>query len=116
MNIEQSLKHIKIKMLLTLFVLLFSTSGFAEIKDKRIFNNFYNSCMEERPSDITLNEMKKYCSCAGNNVMRDFTIQEILLIERDISLANSEEEEIKIAMANEKIFNIFSSCIEEIFQ
>ena len=60
------------KMLLTLFVLLFSTSGFAEIKDKRIFNNFYNSCMEERPSDITLNEMKKYCSCAGNNVMEGF--------------------------------------------
>tara|TARA_B100000700_G_C14318148_1_gene522388 strand:+ start:56 stop:373 length:318 start_codon:yes stop_codon:yes gene_type:complete len=103
------------KILSALIVLLIPSSLFAEIKDRRIYENFYDACMAQKTSTTTMSEMNRYCECSGNRIMKDFTLGEIMLIERDIALAKNEEEEIQIAYANDKLFNIIVQCSEEVF-
>ena len=108
-------KTLMIKTFLTLFILFFSYSALAEIKDKRIYNNFYDTCMEERVSDFSIQEQSTYCSCSGKKVMKEFTIKELILLEADLIQVN-EDEQIKIALANDKLLDIFVSCFSEIFE
>ena len=64
-----------------LFILVSVSNSFSEIKDKRVYDNFYNSCMLEKASNFTYQEMSTYCQCAGKAVMANFTVKELMILE-----------------------------------
>ena len=103
------------KIIYIFFLLLFTTNSYSEIKDKRVYDNFFNSCMEDRDPSITYNEMSNYCSCAANGVMKKFTVKELVLFESKISAA-SKEDELRVAAANEKFMNIIASCAAKLYE
>ena len=90
--------------------------SFSEIKDKRVWDNLYSSCMGEyNPSlGLTNNEFKKYCTCTANQVTKKFNVKELVLLESKIYKSNSEEEELKVLMANKKMEEIVADCISKI--
>ena len=59
-------------------------------------------------------EFKKYCSCSANQVTQKFNVKELVLLESKITKSNSEEEEIKVLMANKKMEEIVADCISKI--
>ena len=93
---------------------MFANSAFGEITDKRVFNNFYKSCMLEKDPAFTYQEMSTYCECTGNAVMKNFTVKELMILEGKIAAAGSEEEEIKIAATNDKFMNLIIDCVSKI--
>jgi len=104
-----------IKLFLIVFILSnFSSVSYSEITDKRVYDNFYNGCMLEQDSSVTYDQMSNYCSCAGNNIMKNFTIEELMMLEGKI-LSSDEENQLKIAMANEKFLSAIAKCAEKIY-
>ena len=55
-----------------------TVNAISEIKDKRVFDNFYNACMKEKSSEFTYDEFSIYCSCTAKKVMKNFTVQNML--------------------------------------
>ena len=88
-------------------------SSFSEIKDKRVYDNFYQSCMKEKDASFTYQEMSTYCECSGKAVMKNFTVEELMILEGEI-LAAGEENEMRVAAANEKLMSIITSCVSKI--
>ena len=104
---------------LSLYIFLIITSmtvnAISEIKDKRVFDNFYNACMKEKSSEFTYDEFSIYCSCTAKKVMKNFTVQELMMLEGKI-IAADESEQLKVAAANDKLMKAVSFCISKIIK
>ncbi len=100
--------------LLILFILILTNSSFAEITDKRVYDNFYKSCMLEKDPAFTYQEMSTYCECTGKAVMKNFTVKELMILEGKIAAAGSDEEEFKVAATNDKFMNLVIDCVSKI--
>ncbi|MDA7488482.1 hypothetical protein N9A53_05690 [Candidatus Pelagibacter ubique] len=92
-----------------------TVNAISEIKDKRIYDNFYNSCMAEKTPDFTYDEMSIYCSCTAKKVMKNFTVQELMMLEGKI-IAADESEQMKVVAANEKFMKAVSFCLSKIIK
>ncbi len=92
--------------------------SFSEIKDKRVWDNLYSSCMGEyTPSaGLTKNEFKTYCKCTADQITKKFNVKELVLLESKMSQKNSEEEELKVLMANKKMEEIVADCVSKIIK
>ena len=105
--------------ILYLFVFCFIHNfSFSEIKDKRVWDNFYTSCMGEyNPSwGFTENEFKIYCTCAADQVTKKFNVKELMLLESKLTKSNSEEEELKVLLANKKMEEIVADCVSKVLK
>ena len=100
--------------LFIIFVLILTNSASAEITDKRVYDNFYKSCMLEKDPAFTYQEMSTYCECTGNAVMKNFTVKELMILEGKIAAASSQEDEFKVAAANDKFMNLIIDCVAKI--
>ena len=83
----------------------------AKINDKRIWNNFYNSCIAEyRPGGgISRFAFKQYCQCGANQVTEQFTMNEIKRLENQMRYRSNNDKQ-KILLLNRKMSNIFRQC------
>ncbi len=105
--------------LLYLFVFfIIHNFSYSEIKDKRVWNNLYSSCMGEFNSEwgFTKTEFKKYCTCTANQVTKKFDVKELVLLESKITKSSSEEEELKALMANKKMEEIIADCVSKVIK
>ncbi len=93
----------------------YQSLSFSEIKDPRIWNNVYSGCTAEYNSNtqMTKKEFDKYCTCAADDVVKKFSVKELVLLEQDLYSA-SEEDQLKIAFANKKMKNIIAECISRV--
>ena len=96
-----------------IFTLIPITYSYSEIKDKRVYDSFYEGCMLERDTSFTYQEMSNYCECAGKGVMKNFTVKELMILEGKI-IAADKDDELKVAVANEKFMSVISSCVSKI--
>ena len=101
-----------------IFLLSFQNFLNAEIKDERIRQNFYSSCNADFDPKLgfTKNETHIYCSCAADEVMKSFTVKEMMLLESKIAQQSSEDDKIKIALANKKFEGIIIDCASKILK
>ncbi len=102
------------RLFITILALTFTNSAFGEITDKRVYDNFYKSCMLEKDPAFTYHEMSTYCECTGKAVMKNFTVKELMILEGKIAAAGSDEEEYKIAATNDKFMNLIIDCVSKI--
>tara|TARA_B100001989_G_scaffold179417_1_gene130039 strand:+ start:105 stop:440 length:336 start_codon:yes stop_codon:yes gene_type:complete len=103
--------------ILYLFVFCFIHNfSFSEIKDKRVWDNLYSSCIGEynASTGFTNNEFKNYCKCTANQITKKFNVKELVLLESKITQSNSEDEEVKILLANKKMEEIVADCVSKI--
>jgi hypothetical protein len=90
----------------------------AEIKDPRVWTNFYKGCNEEYDSSsgLTKKEHAKYCSCSADGVVKKMEIRELLLLETNMLQEKTEEDQTRIILANNKLKNILVDCLSKIYQ
>ena len=105
----------KLSLYIFLIIASMTVNAISEIKDKRVYDNFYNSCMEEKAPEFTYDEMSIYCSCTAKKVMKNFTVQELMMLEGKI-IAADEREQLKVAAANDKFMKAISFCISKIIK
>ena len=98
-----------------LFISVSISNSLSEIKDKRVFNNFYNSCMLEKDPNFTTKEMSTYCNCAGKGVVKKFTVKELMILEGKI-IAAGKDDEMRVAAANKKFMSIIADCASKIIK
>jgi len=108
------------KNILLSFIFLLSFQNFlnAEIKDARVRQNFYSTCHAEFDPKLgfTKNEHHTYCSCAADEVMKSFTVKELMLLESKMVQQSSEDDQIKVALANKKFEGIIIDCASKILK
>ena len=66
------------KILLTLFVLLFSSSVFAEINNKEFLNAYNKGCLGEDPDLVTKGEQFLICGCLTNEISKQYNLNELM--------------------------------------
>ncbi|MDC1001848.1 hypothetical protein OAS89_05170 [Alphaproteobacteria bacterium] len=104
----------KFILFLPIFAVLNSEISFAKINDERVYNNIVGGCLETASKDFSRSQRNAYCGCVAKSVVDQFTVSELLLIERKIETLKTDEEKINFAVANNKIWKIFSSCAESL--
>ena len=75
-------------LIIYLFIFCLNQSvSLSEIKDRRIWDNLYSSCMGEFDPSFTFTkqEFKNYCTCTSNKVTERFTVKELVLLESKIT-------------------------------
>ena len=97
--------------IIILLTLLIISPVKAKINDKRIWSNFYNSCTAEyRPGDgISRFAFTQYCQCGANEVVEQFTINELERLENQMRYRSNSDRQ-KILLLNRKMSNIFRQC------
>ena len=105
------------KKLLGIMVLgfFYQSLSFSEIKDPRVWDNVFSGCTAEytSASQMTKKEFDKYCTCAADEVVKKFSVKELVLLEQDL-YSSSEEDQLKMAFANKKMKNIIAECISRV--
>ena len=98
-------------------VLIISSVGhaFPEIKQKYVYDNFLNSCYVNMDANISKELSLKYCTCAAKKTVKEFDLLELLLFEKKIE-DMSRSERVQVALANEKMAKIMTSCVTEVFK
>ena len=88
----------------------------AKINDPRIWTNLYEGCYLEYTSEamVTKKEFSKYCSCVADQATEKFTVKELVLLESAMLKEQSEDEKMRLMMANKKFENIVADCVSEI--
>jgi len=102
----------KIVACVTLLFLLNSVTSFAKIQDKNIYTNIYKGCLTTINKEFSSDVKTSYCGCTARIIMDYFTVKELMLLEAEVINMN-EVEKLKFAIANDKIFNIFSTCMAD---
>ncbi|MBD1169625.1 hypothetical protein IDH01_04055 [Pelagibacterales bacterium SAG-MED08] len=105
----------RLLILTLLFISVSISNSLSEIKDKRVFNNFYNSCMLEKDPNFTTKELSIYCNCAGKGVVKKFTVKELMILEGKI-IAAGKDDEMRVAAANKKFMSIIADCVSKIIK
>ncbi len=103
-------------LIIYLFIFCLNQSvSLSEIKDRRIWDNLYSSCMGEFDPSFTFTkqEFKNYCTCTSNKVTERFTVKELVLLESKIT-KSSKNDEVKTLLANKKMENIVAECVSRI--
>lgn len=89
---------------------------YAKINDPRVWTNLYESCYAEYTSDaqFTKKEFSKYCTCTADQVTKQLDVKELVLLESSMLKEKSEEDQVRVMMANKKLENIIADCISKI--
>jgi len=98
--------------ILIFFSLIYSHNSYTKIEDKRVWENFYNNCMSKyNPSDsrISKQNFQNYCGCCADNVMDQFTLNEVLEMDKKV-LSKSDKEMTQVIILNEKMKKITTYC------
>ena len=95
-------------------ILIYISAGnaFSEIKDKEIYNNLLNSCIKSGPDIFSYEIVSNYCTCTADATVKQFTKKELILFEKKLHNL-SDDEKIEVLVANEKMLEIATSCMEE---
>jgi len=58
----------------------YQSSSFSEIKDPRVWDTIFSGCTAEYISDsqITKKEFDKYCTCTADEVVKKFSVKELV--------------------------------------
>ena len=99
-----------------IFFLLTFTDSFSKIKDPKVWNNMYNSCIPsatEGSNGLTLFDAKVYCECIANNGTNKFTIEELILLESQLETLN-EDDRVSLMLLNKKTKSMVSNCLSKI--
>ena len=104
--------------LLSIFsmLLIFSHSSFSKINDKRVYNNLYKSCKKSSNPQLNSNEISSYCLCIADNVTEKLTVKELISLELNITSVKKKEEKMRIAIANKKVKEILSNCLQKLYK
>tara|TARA_B110000503_G_scaffold42186_1_gene69126 strand:- start:4420 stop:4743 length:324 start_codon:yes stop_codon:yes gene_type:complete len=105
----------KLSIYIFLIIASMTVNAISEIKDKRVYDNFYNNCMKEKTPVFTYDEFSTYCSCTAKQVMKNFTMQEMVMLEGKM-MAVDKSEQMKIVAANEKLIKAVAFCISKIIK
>ena len=97
-----------------LSTLLFPSSIKAEINDKTILSNTFNSCVDQPTYEYGIGAQYVYCGCFINKISKGMTNKEFL----NFSLNMSSEKQgsaaqTKIMYANKKIKSYILDCYQE---
>ena len=99
-----------------IFFLLTFTDSFSKIKDPKVWNNIYNSCIPSATkgsNGLTLPDAKVYCECIANNGTNKFTLEELILLESQLDTLN-EAERVALMLLNQKTKSMVSNCLSKI--
>ena len=102
---------------ITFFLIFFafSHSSFSKINDKRVYNNLYKSCVKNPAPQFTSNETSKYCKCFSDDVVKYFTVRELIDLEMEINSVKDNETRLRISLSNKKFKDIASKCLAKIY-
>ena len=56
----------------------------------------------------------KYCTCTADQVTKQLDVKELVLLESSMLKEKSEEDQVRVMMANKKLENIIADCISKI--
>ena len=59
-------------------------------------------------------EFSKYCTCTADQVTKQLDVKELVLLESSMLKEKSEEDQVRVMMANKKLENIIADCISKI--
>ena len=96
--------------------LIFSHSSFSKINDKRVYNNLYTSCKKSSDPQFTSNKISSYCTCVADNVTQKLTVKELIAVELDINSVKDKDEKLRIGLANKKVKEILSICLQILYK
>ena len=94
---------------------LFSYPSYSKINDKRVYNNLYKSCKKSSNSQFNSSEISSYCLCIADNVTEKLTVKELISLELDITSLKKKEDKLRIAIANKKVKEILSNCLQKLY-
>jgi len=86
----------------------------AEITDKNILSNTFNSCVEQPSYEYGIGAQYIYCGCFVNKISKGMTNKEFLKFS--LSMASEEQgsaAQNKIMYANKKIKSYILDCYQE---
>ena len=107
------MKH-SLVFLIAAFVL--PTTVNAEIKNKTIISNTFNSCVEQDEYPNGIGYQYSYCGCFVNKVSKGMTYKEFLGIELEAQLEDDPRSQEKALLANQKIKSYIVDCLSSTFE
>ena len=102
------MKHVLTFLVLSLGV---SCAAFGKIKDPKVYDNIFNSCMAQKSADVSYRDMTEYCACVSGEVVDTFDYGELALLELDMKNSNNEEQ---VILANQKMRMIIRGCLNKV--
>ena len=106
----------KLVLLFFSMLFIFSHSSFSKINDKRIYNNLYTSCKKSSEPQFTSNQISSYCLCIADNVTQKLTVKQLIALELDINSVEDKDEKLRIGLANKKVKEILSICLQKLYK
>ncbi|MDA0846083.1 MAG: hypothetical protein O3C44_09140 [Proteobacteria bacterium] len=103
------MKHVLTFLVLSLGV---SYDAFGKIKDPKVYDNIFNSCMAQKSADVSYRDMTEYCACTSGEVVDTFDYGELALLELDMKNSNNEDQ---VVLANQKMRMIIRGCLNKVF-
>ena len=89
----------------------------AEITSKPVLKEIFEGCITEEIEQDFLSSGAhfEYCGCVTHKVATGMDLSEAMVMGIDMMSADSEEEEMKIMLANEKVMGFITQCIVKVF-
>tara|TARA_B100000214_G_scaffold158501_1_gene113790 strand:- start:809 stop:1135 length:327 start_codon:yes stop_codon:yes gene_type:complete len=107
------MKH-SLVFLIAAFVL--PTTVNAEIKNKTIISNIFNSCVEQDEYPNGIGYQYSYCGCFVNKVSKGMTYKEFLGLELEAQFEDDPRSQEKALLANQKIKSYIVDCLSSTFE
>ena len=91
------------KILITLFVLLFSSSVFGNEWNFQYLKEINDGCLKTAVENVSIGEAFEYCGCSTHRFYEDFTVNEIIEIYSSGKLSSNKKYNKIVRDCNKKI-------------